>query len=393
MMMMITAGGTGGHIMPALSVGSELRDKFNWDICWLGGDGMEVALSSKADIPFYGINIRALRGKGLVRKLLYPFILIRAFIQSLIILRRVKPNFVFTTGGYIGVPAALAAYILGKPIFLQEQNTAFGWASGLISLLATRIYMGFASKDSVSKDSASKVLVCGNPSPIERALSNMNPTAKSPVEYQQHIRERYKNREGPIRIFVIGGSQGAAIFNRVVPEALAGMEDSFSVWHQAGAGKATETTLLYAKHNIQGAKVEEFIDSVVEPYEWADLVIARAGAMTVTELSLVGVAAILVPFPYATGNHQMHNARALGDAVTVIDNAQFNAKELRILLEVWSDPSQRQNIRNSMAESAVNLNKFSKPNATEAIVNDLRALSALYKPYQTSKASKSSNAN
>ena len=390
MMMMITAGGTGGHIMPALSVGNELRDKFNWDICWLGGDGMEVALSSKANIPFYGINIRALRGKGLIRKLLYPFILIRAFIQSLVILRRIKPNLVFTTGGYIGVPAALAAYILGKPIFLQEQNTAFGWASGLISLLATRIYMGLGSKDSASKDSASKVLVCGNPSPIERALSYMNPTAKSPEEYQQHIRERYKNREGPIRIFVIGGSQGAAIFNRVVPEALAGLEDSFSVWHQAGAGKETETTLLYTKHNIQGAKVEEFIDTVVEPYEWADLVIARAGAMTVTELSLVGVAAILVPFPYATGNHQMHNARALGDAVTVIDNAQFNAKELRILLEVWSDPSQRLNIRNSMAESAANLNKFSKPNATETIVNDLRALSELHK---SSKTSKSSNAN
>lgn len=365
MIMMISAGGTGGHIMPALSVANELRDKFNWDICWLGGDGMEVNISANANIPFYGINIRALRGKGIIRKILYPIILSRAVIQSLIILLKIKPNLIFTTGGYIGVPTAVAAYILGKPIFLQEQNTAFGWAGKLISLLAKRIYMGFNNTNETHK--SDKILVCGNPSPIENILKAANSQLK--------VQERYRDRQGPIRIFVVGGSQGAVIFNQVVPETLAKMPDAFTIWHQAGVGKKEATTALYEKYAIQNVKVDEFIDSVADAYVWADLVISRAGAMAITELSLVGVASILVPFPYATDNHQMKNARALGDAVVVIDNDKFDVENLRILLEVWSDPGQRRNIRNSLADWAVNLLKFSKPAATATIAKDLVELS------------------
>lgn len=369
MMMMISAGGTGGHIMPALSVASELRDKSNWDICWLGGDGMEVAISGKAKIPFYGISIRALRGKGIIRKILYPLILTKAVIQSLIILLKTKPNLVFTTGGYIGVPTAMAAYILGKPIFLQEQNTVFGWASRVISLFAKRVYMGF---DPTNEDYMShKTLVCGNPSPIEKHLDNN--LSQSQAELK--VKKRYQSRQGPIRVFIIGGSQGAAIFNHVVPETMAGMKNTFKIWHQAGAGRANETATLYKKYGVRDVRVDEFIDSVVDAYDWADLVIARAGAMTLTELSLIGVASILVPFPYATDNHQMKNARALGDAVIVIENEKFDAKNLRILLEVWSNPGQRDNIRNSLADRAVDLHKFSKPKATITIANDLRELS------------------
>lgn len=364
MMMMISAGGTGGHIMPALSVASELRDKSNWDICWLGGDGMEVAITDKAKIPFYGINIKALRGKGFIRKLIYPIILIRAVVQSLRILLKVKPNMIFTTGGYIGVPTAVAAYILGKPIFLQEQNRVFGWASKIISLLAKRVYMGFShAEDSVKSN---KTLVCGNPSPIEKNFAKL-----SKDELQAEIKKRYANREGPIRVFVIGGSQGAAIFNQVIPEAMASMQDNFKLWHQAGAGNAANTAELYKKHGVKDVRVDEFIDSVVEAYEWADLVIARAGAMTLTELSLVGVASILVPFPYATDDHQMKNALAFGDAVTVVHNSKFDAKNLRILMEVWSDPGQRRNIRYSLADRAVDLHKFCRPQATATITQDI----------------------
>lgn len=367
-MMMISAGGTGGHIMPALSVANELRTKANWDICWLGGEGMEANISARAQIPFYSINIRALRGKGLMRKLLYPIILTRAVVQALRIILKVKPNLVFTTGGYIAMPTVVAAYILGKPIFLQEQNIVFGWASKIISFFAKRVYKGFAHTG--DNGSSNKTLVCGNPSPIEKLLES----ELSKEEFHLKIKERYETRDGPIRIFITGGSQGAAIFNQVVPEALASMQSSFKVWHQAGAGRAADTFKLYKQHNVKDVRVDEFIPSVADAYKWADVVIARAGAMTLTELSLVGVASILVPFPYATDDHQMKNALTFGDAVTVINNQDFDAENLRILLEVWRDPGQRRNIRNSLADWAVNLHKFCQPKATATIAADLLRL-------------------
>lgn len=368
MIMVISAGGTGGHIMPALAIGLELRNNHSCDLHWLGADGMagsmENGISAKHKIPFYGIKISALRGKGLVRVLLYPFILLRALVQACTVLQRIKPTAIFTTSGYTSVPTALAGFVLGIPVFLQEQNTHMGWASKLISLFAVRIYFGFMPAGKLSSKDREKMLVFGNPSLLDSLPDKLPKPA-----------QRYKNRTGPLRIFVTGGSQGALVFNHIIPEALSkGLASSFEVWHQAGAGKNQTTAKLYKDYNIAKVKVDEFIDSIQDCYQWADIVIARAGALTITDLTLSGVVAILVPYPYATGDHQMKNATALGDAALVIEQQHFSAAKLRCLLAAWvksGDAANPSSIRQELAIKAEKLHALALPNATAKIVNNM----------------------
>ena len=384
MKMLISAGGTGGHIMPALAVARELRGHANWEIHWMGSNGMESSTITKDKFPFHRININALRGSGLMRKINYPFIITRAVIQALKIIKQIKPCAIFITGGYTGVPAALAGALLRKPVFVQEQNIHNGMATKLASLIATRIYNGFPAPTTPStiptsptiKDELrssqnnqatdAKTVFCGNPTPLEDEL-NAHPCDKPQVRYQA--------REGALKIFVTGGSQGAEVFNKLLPECLAGFPaNSYSVWHQAGAGKASNTAKLYNKHGID-ARVDDFIPSMRDCYCWADLVIARAGALTLAELAIVGVASILVPFPYAADNHQMKNAMiyANNQAAIVCNQNDFTIKKLSAIIGSYiSDKEIGQiNARKRLGEMATKMHSMATPGAASFIVNDM----------------------
>ena len=357
--MLISAGGTGGHIMPALAVALELRRKTKWNLHWLGGGGMEYKIVAANNIDFSYVHISAFRGKGLPRKLIYPLIFARALIHTFILFRRINPDAIFTTGGYVSVPAAVVAFMLRKPIFLQEQNTNMGWANRLVSLIAAKIYLGFMPDGNVNRDLGDKTILCGNPSALD--------SIKLP-----HPGKRYTERKGAIRIFITGGSQGAQVFNQVIPAALGkGMRDTFHIRHQAGVNKVRETEDAYRIHKIKNYKVMGFTDNIREFYEWADIVIARAGALTLTDLTLVGVAAILVPFPYAADKHQLKNSLALGNYVIVIEQKNFTAAKLRSLLLGWAHSRETIKIREDLAKQATELRKLARPGASANIVESL----------------------
>ena len=357
MIFLISAGGTGGHIMPALAVSRALQARDTWEINWIGTRGMESSLLSRESVDFFPIDIVALRGKGWGRMALYPFILFRACIQTLIILIRIRPAGVLVTGGYVGFPTAVAAMLLGTPFFIQEQNTRWGWASRLMGRLARKIYVGFPQNKRKNK----RIVCYGNPTPMEMCVKRNS----SPFT-------RYEKRRGPLRIFITGGSQGALVFNRTVPRSLRKLApQNFVVRHQCGAGWLTETrkNYTYLKSEV---RVEEFIDDMLESYLWADLVIARAGAMTLAEISLVGVAAWLVPFPFAADNHQELNALffASKGAARVINQRNFTVSALAENLGILVKESHKK-ARQLLGDRATQAYLLATPRASREIAADI----------------------
>lgn len=303
--LLVMAGGTGGHVFPGLAVARALRDE-GWRVVWLGNrSGMEATLVPKHDIPMEFIQFGGLRGKGLVTKLLLPLNLLRAFWQSIGALRRVKPDVVLGMGGYITFPAGMMASLLGRPLVLHEQNSIAGLANKVLAKVADRVLCAFP-------DALPDSEWTGNPVRAELAAI---PDPES----------RYDHRTGPLRILVVGGSLGAAALNDVVPKALALLPQATrpTVRHQAGAKQIDQLRANYTAAGVAGDTVP-FIDDMAAAYTDADLVICRAGAMTVSEVAAAGVAALFVPFPHAVDDHQTTNARFLskqGAALLVQQNA------------------------------------------------------------------------
>lgn len=303
--LLVMAGGTGGHVFPGLAVARALRDE-GWRVVWLGNrSGMEATLVPKHDIPMEFIQFGGLRGKGLVTKLLLPLNLLRAFWQSIGALRRVKPDVVLGMGGYITFPAGMMASLLGRPLVLHEQNSIAGLANKVLAKVADRVLCAFP-------DALPDSEWTGNPVRAELAAI---PDPES----------RYDHRTGPLRILVVGGSLGAAALNDVVPKALALLPQATrpTVRHQAGAKQIDQLRANYTAAGVAGETVP-FIDDMAAAYADADLVICRAGAMTVSEVAAAGVAALFVPFPHAVDDHQTTNARFLskqGAALLVQQNA------------------------------------------------------------------------
>lgn len=302
--LLVMAGGTGGHVFPGLAVAHALRDE-GWRVVWLGNRaGMEATLVPKHDIPMEYIQFGGLRGKGLVTKLLLPLNLLRAFWQSMGALRRVKPDVVLGMGGYITFPAGMMASLLGRPLVLHEQNSIAGLANKVLAKVADRVLCAFP-------DALPDSEWTGNPVRAELA------TIPAPES-------RYDHRTGPLRILVVGGSLGAAALNDVVPKALALLPEAERpvVKHQAGAKQIDQLRANYAAAGVAGETVP-FIDDMAAAYADADLVICRAGAMTVSEVAAAGVAALFVPFPHAVDDHQTTNAKFLskqGAALLVQQN-------------------------------------------------------------------------
>ncbi len=296
---LVMAGGTGGHIYPGLAVAHELRAR-GWRVVWMGNaSGMEARLVPPQGFDTEWVRFSALRGKGLLAKLLLPLNLLRGFSQAFAALGRVRPQVVLGLGGYVTFPGGMMASLRGVPLVLHEQNSVAGLANRVLARLADRILSGFP-----------------------RALSGGewvgNPVRADIVALPAPA-VRFAGRGGPLRVLVVGGSLGAAALNEAVPAALAllPVERRPQVTHQAGRDKLDALDAAYRAAGVE-AETLAFVDDMAARYAAADLVICRAGALTVAELACAGVASILVPFPHAVDDHQTGNARFLAEAGAAI---------------------------------------------------------------------------
>ncbi|GKS99082.1 undecaprenyldiphospho-muramoylpentapeptide beta-N-acetylglucosaminyltransferase [Acidovorax sp. SUPP3434] len=292
---LIMAGGTGGHIFPGLAVAEELRTR-GWRVHWLGTPGsMESRLVPPRGFAFEPIDFSGVRGKGLLTLALLPLRLLRAFWQSLAVVRRVRPDVVVGLGGYVTFPGGMMAVLLGKPLVLHEQNSVAGLVNKVLAGVADRIFTAF-------------------PGVLKKAQWVGNPL-RTAFTQQPAPAERFAGRTGPLRLLVVGGSLGARALNEIVPQALALIPADRRpvVTHQSGAAQIDALREHYAKAGVQ-ATLTPFIDDTAAAFADADLIVCRAGASTVTEIAAVGAAAVFVPFPHAVDDHQTANARFLVDA-------------------------------------------------------------------------------
>jgi UDP-N-acetylglucosamine--N-acetylmuramyl-(pentapeptide) pyrophosphoryl-undecaprenol N-acetylglucosamine transferase len=338
---LVMAGGTGGHIMPGLAVADHLRG-LGWRVVWMGNrGGMEATLVPQRGYEMAWVRFGGLRGKGLMTKLLLPVNLLRGFWQAWREIRRVQPNVVLGMGGFISFPGGMMAALAGVPLVLHEQNSVAGLANRVLAGVADRIVTGFPN---VLK----KGEWAGNP--VLPAIASLETPA-----------ERYGQRQGPLHVLVVGGSLGAAALNEALPKALALLPESErpDVVHQSGEKHLDALTRAYEQAAVK-ARVVPFIKSMAGPYGWADLVICRAGALTVAELAAAGVASVLVPYPHAVDDHQTGNARFLANAGAAILLPQDRLTPER-LAEIRNLP------RAQLLQMAEKARELAKPDATATV--------------------------
>lgn len=350
--LMVMAGGTGGHIYPGLAVATALRQR-GWQLVWLGSrTGMEAQIVPRHDIAMAWVQFSGLRGRGLLASATLPLRLLRALWQSLQALRRYRPDVVLGMGGYMAVPGGLMAALSGRKLLIHEQNSVPGLANRLLARLAHRVMTAFPQglPDSLPGLLPGAIWT-GNP--VRAEISAIAPPA-----------QRFAERSGPLRLLVVGGSLGAAALNSVVPQALALMpaDSRPLVLHQAGAKNIEALQAAYAAAAVQ-AELRPYIEDMAAAYAAADVVICRAGAMTVAELSAAGVASVLVPFPHAVDDHQTANARYLStrQAGMLLSQAELTPQRLADLLSSFTRPSLL-----AMAEAA---RALGRPDATQAVAD------------------------
>lgn len=343
---LIMAGGTGGHVFPGLAVANYLQ-RAGWRIVWLGTEnGMEMKLVPGHGYQTEAISFSGLRGKRLMAWLLLPLRLIRAFMQSMAVIRRVNPDVVLGMGGYPAFPGGMMASLLNKPLIIHEQNSLPGLTNRMLAKLADKIMLGFPNAIHANP---AKTVFSGNP--VRAEIAQIDPPQK-----------RLSGREGRLTILVIGGSLGAQILNSVVPEALKSMAEQHRpfIVHQAGVLHFETTRRRYADLQLQG-EVLAFIENMAERYAACDLVLCRAGALTIAELSAAGVASILVPYPHAVDDHQTSNARFLAHAgaALLVPQPEFTAQKLTELLT--------QLTRDKLLNMAMMARSLAKPDAAAVV--------------------------
>ncbi|KGQ69937.1 UDP-N-acetylglucosamine--N-acetylmuramyl-(pentapeptide) pyrophosphoryl-undecaprenol N-acetylglucosamine transferase [Chelonobacter oris] len=336
--LLVMAGGTGGHVFPAIAVAQKLQQQ-GWQICWLGTqDRMEAALVPKHGIPIEFIQISGLRGKGLKALLVAPFAITRAVWQAVKIIRRYKPHAVLGMGGYVSGPGGIAAKLCGVPIVLHEQNAVAGLTNKWLAKIATRVLQAFPKAFAEAE-------VVGNP--VRQAL------------FEQPAPEvRYQQRSGALRVLVVGGSQGARVLNMLLPDVVKQSALALEIRHQVGQGNVAGIQARYPeKANV---RISEFIDDMAQAYAWADVIICRSGALTVCEIAAVGSAAIFVPFQHQD-QQQYLNACYLADvgAARIVPQTELTPERIVALLEQLD--------RNELAAMAETAKRMGKPLAADRV--------------------------
>ena len=350
---LMMAGGTGGHVIPGISVAKALQAQ-GAVVTWLGTRaGIESRLVPDASIEIDWLSIGGLRGKRLTTRLAAPWRLLAACGQAWGVLRRRQPELVIGMGGFAAGPGGLVAKLTGRQLLLHEQNAIAGLTNRLLARLADRVMVAF-------------------PDALPRAPRRVHTGNPVRIDMQQPLPLRCRVADAPLRVLVIGGSRGALALNESVPEAIACLPvpQSVEIRHQCGEDGLTMTRDSYRRRGLPQARIEPFIDDMRSAYGWCDVVICRAGALTVAELACVGRAAVLVPFPYAVDDHQTWNARYLADrqaAALVPQGERFAARLAAVLTDVWHDPERAC----AMARRA---QRLALPAALERVVSECAGL-------------------
>lgn len=350
---LIMAGGTGGHVFPALATADCLRQQ-GVAVEWLGtAAGIEADVVPAANIKLHCIDVKGLRGKGKLSLLLAPLRLAHALYQALGVLRRVKPDVVLGMGGFASGPGGLAAWLTGVPVVVHEQNACAGMTNKILSRMAKRVLEAFGGAF------RGKVVTTVVGNPVRGDILNLPEPAV-----------RFEGRQGPIRLLVVGGSLGAKAINELLPAVLSRLagDIQLEVLHQVGKRNLTETQALYKAAGLDGREsiqVVPFIERMDEAYGWADLVLCRSGALTVSELSIAGVASVLVPFPFAVDDHQTGNARFLAEAgaAILIQQKELDLDRLTNIL------TEQLNDRQVLLEMAKKARQLGQPEASQTVAD------------------------
>ena len=345
MTVLIMAGGTGGHVIPALSVAKNMLAR-GFSVRWLGTRrGIESELVPKSGIAIDFITVEGVRGKRLLAWLKLPFQLLRAIAEAIKVIRQLRPNVVLGLGGFASGPGGIAARLLGLPLVIHEQNAIAGTTNRLLGRVAQQRLEAF-------------------PHSLARAVMVGNPVRHEIFELPLP-ENRYESRNDSKNLLILGGSLGALKLNELIPAAVALMnsDERPTIWHQCGKNHIEATQKAYADCRIE-ARIDPFIDDMARAYGWADLVVCRSGALTVAEITAAGVAALFVPYPFAIDDHQTRNAEWLvkNDAAELRQQNQLTPGSLQQLLsELMSD-------RNRLLAMASNAKRLAMPDAADKVV-------------------------
>lgn len=332
---MVMAGGTGGHVFPALAVARHLCEQ-GASVFWLGtARGIEARVVPEAGIPIFFLRVEGVRGRGVKGLLKAPFLITSAIYEALRLIKKEQPDVVIGFGGFASGPGGIAARLAGKPLLIHEQNAIPGTTNRLLAPLARKVLTAFpvSLKDSIT---------VGNP--VREAIHSL-------PEPSQRYQAR-RDAQQPLQVLILGGSLGALAINKLLPEALAlvPVDQRPTVWHQTGEKHLTSTRSLYQDAKVE-ARVDAFIEDMSQAYAWADLIVCRAGALTVSEIMAAGVAAIFIPLPSAIDDHQTFNAKILVDEGAALSVPQQGLTAAKLAALLNHELSERELLLN-MAEKA-----------------------------------------
>ncbi len=344
----IMAGGTGGHIYPALAVGTELRAR-GVNVYWMGvRSGLEDQLARTAGIEFDAIRVKGLWGKGLMRWMTLPLWISISLWQSVGIILNRRPDLMLGMGGYVCGPGGMAAAMLRRPLIIHESNAIAGLTNRILAFMAMRVLSGVEKSDLGQK-----------------AVFTGTPVRAEILAAAKHKPAFEGNHGQPLNLLIIGGSQGAEALNQALPKAFAEQPADLrpNIKHQTGPGRTDKVRAAYQTQGIE-AEVVDYISDMAQAYSWADIVVARAGAMTIAELSAMGLAVVLVPLPHAARDHQRANAEVLmrlGAAIVCLQNNDFESKLRTELMHLISN-------RERVRELAERIRANGRPDATNVVV-------------------------
>ncbi len=360
---MIMAGGTGGHVYPGLAVASELRAA-GWRVVWLGTkNGLEAKLVPEAGIDMVWLKFGGVRGKGVLRMLWLPLQIVIAFIQSARAIFKHRPDVVLGLGGYTAFPGGMMASLFNRPLIIHEQNSIAGLTNRVLACLADKVLVAFPSAFNGAKD---KPIPCR-----QVALECCGNPVRADIAALPEPSMRMQGRSGKLRVLVVGGSLGAQVLNDTVPQALKLIDETArpEVVHQAGMKHIDQLKTNYAAADVS-AEVLAFIDDMAARYAWCDVVLCRAGALTIAELAAAGVASVLTPFPHAVDDHQTTNAKFLSEAgaAVLLPQSELTPHKLAQLLREFTHAK--------LLEMADKARALAKPDATRRVAQVCMELAA-----------------